>query len=147
MEEYLTADFAAHPRCSHILNIHLQDNAMMKAVYVKEMSALKTLIKDLDRNAGDLQVAHDQLVTKVNKMKKWSAGPESKEDGGKEEVGARKLGEEERGESAIGRGVIGRGWGTVGKSSCEEAAWASELLQKAYQLGLGLWEVLGRCNG
>jgi hypothetical protein len=29
MEEYLSADFAAHPRCSHILNIHLQDNAMM----------------------------------------------------------------------------------------------------------------------
>jgi hypothetical protein len=70
MEEYLSADFAAHPRCSHILNIHLQDNAMMKAVYTKDMTAVKLLIKDLDRHAGDLQAAHDQLVTRVNKLKK-----------------------------------------------------------------------------
>ena len=70
MEEYLLVDFAAHPRCSHILNIHLQDNAMMKAVYTKDMTAVKLLLKDLDKQAGGLQIAHDQLVTRVNKLKK-----------------------------------------------------------------------------
>ena len=70
MEEYLVADFAAHPRCSHILNIHLQDHAMMKAVYVKGMGDLRKLVKDIDRSAGEMKVAHDQLVTRVNKLKK-----------------------------------------------------------------------------
>jgi hypothetical protein len=30
MNTYAEADFAAHLRCSHILNLHLQDNALMK---------------------------------------------------------------------------------------------------------------------
>jgi hypothetical protein len=33
MSEYVDADFASHPRCSHILNLHLQDNALMKTEF------------------------------------------------------------------------------------------------------------------
>jgi hypothetical protein len=36
MQEYLNADFSAHPKCSHILNIHLQDNALMKVDFRRE---------------------------------------------------------------------------------------------------------------
>jgi hypothetical protein len=37
MQEYLLNDFSAHPKCSHILDIHLQDNALMKAGYKADM--------------------------------------------------------------------------------------------------------------
>jgi hypothetical protein len=43
---------------------------MMKAVYTKDMADVKRLLKDMDRNAGDLQVTHNQLVTRVNKLQK-----------------------------------------------------------------------------
>jgi hypothetical protein len=33
MSEYADADFASHSRCSHILNLHLQDNALMKTEF------------------------------------------------------------------------------------------------------------------
>jgi hypothetical protein len=73
MQEYvITSDFAAHPKYSHILNIHLQDNALMKADYKTDMDKVKVKARvvDLEKNLAILHALHDQLSTKVGKLKK-----------------------------------------------------------------------------
>jgi hypothetical protein len=70
MQEYLDADFSAHPKCSHILNIHLQDNALMKVDFRREFDKLKTLVSEVQAGAADIRVQHDILATKVGKLKK-----------------------------------------------------------------------------
>jgi hypothetical protein len=70
MQEYLDADFSAHPKCSHILNIHLQDNALMKVDFRREFDKLKGLVTEVTLDASDLRVQHDNLATKVGKLKK-----------------------------------------------------------------------------
>jgi hypothetical protein len=70
MQEYLDADFSAHPKCSHILNIHLQDNALMKVDFRREFDKLKASVTEARLDAADLRVQHDNLSTKVGKLKK-----------------------------------------------------------------------------
>jgi hypothetical protein len=70
MQEYLMSDFSAHPKCSHILNIHLHDNVLMKADYKMDMDMdkVKARVVDLEKNLADLHALHDQLSTKVGKL-------------------------------------------------------------------------------
>jgi hypothetical protein len=70
MAEYLAEDFAAHPKCSHILNIHLQDNAMMKTQHDAMHTKTQLLISGLQTKYADLKKAHDTLSTKVGALKK-----------------------------------------------------------------------------
>jgi hypothetical protein len=70
MSEYLADDFAAHPKCSHILNIHLQDNALMRIEHDAIMLKTKLTLMTLQKTVDDLQVQHDTLATKVGKLKK-----------------------------------------------------------------------------
>jgi hypothetical protein len=64
MGEYVDADFAGHPRCSHILNLHLQDNALMKTecnAYTKKTDAL---IADLVKSVKNVEaLANSALRT------------------------------------------------------------------------------------
>jgi hypothetical protein len=70
MEEYVVDDFAAHPKCGHILNIHLQDNAMMKAEHDAVLVKTKATLVSLQETVDDLKMQHDNLSTKVGKLKK-----------------------------------------------------------------------------
>jgi hypothetical protein len=70
MAEYLVDDFGAHKKCSHILNIHLQDNAMMKAEHDAGMTKIKATLATLQKSVGEMQAQQDSLATKVRKLKK-----------------------------------------------------------------------------
>jgi hypothetical protein len=70
MAEYLADDFLAHPKCSHIINIHLQDNALMKAEHDAVQLKTKATLVSLLKSVKDLRVQHDNLSTKVGKLKK-----------------------------------------------------------------------------
>jgi hypothetical protein len=70
MKEYVEYDFSAHPKCSHILNIHLQDNALMKSEASKTTKAQNALIEKLTKAVTDLQSKHDSLVGRFDKLKK-----------------------------------------------------------------------------
>jgi hypothetical protein len=71
MEDYLAEDFAAHPKCSHILNIHLQDNAAMKTEHdVAHVKLQQLITTGLQTKYNDLKKGHDVLLTKVRSLKK-----------------------------------------------------------------------------
>jgi hypothetical protein len=70
MTEYSSEDFSAHLRCSHILNIHLQDNAMMKPEHDVAYTKLKDLVTGLQAKYSELKQSHDSLSTKVGALKK-----------------------------------------------------------------------------
>jgi hypothetical protein len=62
MRKFRETNFAAHPALSHILNLHLQDNAVIKS----EMKAALDKIKDLTADVKTLKGAADRKVTAKN---------------------------------------------------------------------------------
>jgi hypothetical protein len=52
MREYQRLSFSAHPRLSHIINLHLQDNALMKHVFYEHVQDVE---RRLAENATEIQ--------------------------------------------------------------------------------------------
>jgi hypothetical protein len=62
MRKFREANFSAHPALSHILNLHLQDNAVTKA----EMAVMEKKVKDMAADLKALNSAADRQVTAAN---------------------------------------------------------------------------------
>ena len=62
MEEYTEAGFSAHPKLSHILNLHLQDNALMKD------SIFNDYVKRTDAKLKEQQAAIAKLLSEMEKL-------------------------------------------------------------------------------
>jgi hypothetical protein len=69
MRKFKETNFSAHPALGHILNLHLQDNAVTKS----EMKAALDKIKDLTADVKTLKGAADRKVT-ANNAKGGGAG-------------------------------------------------------------------------
>jgi hypothetical protein len=54
MRDLRAANFSAHPALSHILNLHLQDNAVTKSEMSAMEKRLKTTIDDLKALKGSI---------------------------------------------------------------------------------------------
>jgi hypothetical protein len=52
MRELRAANFSAHPALSHILNLHLQDNAVTKSEMIAVEKKLKTIMDKLKALKG-----------------------------------------------------------------------------------------------
>jgi hypothetical protein len=68
MQEFLKHEFSADQKISHILNLHLQDNAVMRS----ELAAIKRELAEAVKSAAEAQVAAkaarkacDSLTSKV----------------------------------------------------------------------------------
>ena len=62
MENYFSAD----PKLSHILNLHLQDNAVMKTSFLD----LQKKIKDLEAIVAGVKKTVDQTKSAVDRLAK-----------------------------------------------------------------------------
>jgi hypothetical protein len=66
MREYLAVGFSAHPKLSHILNLHLQDNALMKHVFETYVLEHNAKWKQSAATLAKLNSDLDKLSSKVN---------------------------------------------------------------------------------
>jgi hypothetical protein len=71
MRKFRETNFSAHPALSHILHLHLQDNAVTKS----EMKAALKKIKDLTADVKILKGAADREVTTKNAKRGGAAQP------------------------------------------------------------------------
>ena len=70
MNEFLENGFAADPKLSHILNIHLQDNAVMKSTFV----TLQAKVTELASSISNTKLVADAAKTQVDKAMRKTSG-------------------------------------------------------------------------
>jgi hypothetical protein len=70
MRKFREANFSAHPALSHILNLHLQDNAVTKS----ELAVVLEMIKDLAEDVKLVKSASDRKITAKNAKQPGTTG-------------------------------------------------------------------------
>ena len=69
-DEFVVERFSGHVILSHVLNLHLQDNALMKTEYSKKMAGMETQLKDILKMAVAAKNAADAACSKVELIRK-----------------------------------------------------------------------------
>ena len=64
MREFVQTGFSADKKLSHILNLHLQDNALMKSVFETHVAGLEAKMKVLTDRLNGQQKVIDKLQNK-----------------------------------------------------------------------------------
>ena len=63
MQELMTAKFIGHPELSHILNLHLRDNAVMKSTF----NTFKAEMLSMSSQVTHAQSSADKAMTEARK--------------------------------------------------------------------------------
>jgi hypothetical protein len=69
MQEYSALGFSAHPKLSHILNLHLQDHALMKHFFFEYVEQTNKRWKENATALLKIGNELDKVVSKVNNKK------------------------------------------------------------------------------